>query len=129
MSLSTALASTADRAHTFTGDQARTSDILVSVAPAQPEFVEMVHIRTFSFDPCSTEDLDAFLLSLTLTGPSMGHVPDGTVSVLESNGEALLKLLKGKGLSCNYDSSWVPSTESWIADFYNPPKRDQDDWN
>lgn len=129
MSLSTEIARTADRAHTVSGDQARTSDIIVSVAPAQPEIVEMVHIRTFSFDPYSTEDLDAFLLSLTLTGPSMGHVPDGTVSVIESNGEALLKLLTAKGLTFKYESSWVPNTEAWISDFYNPPKRDQDEWN
>lgn len=50
-------------------------------------------------------------------------------SLAPDNGEALLKLLTAKGLSFKYERSWVPSIESWIADFYNPPKPDQDEWN
>ena len=89
----------------------------------------MVHIRTFSFDPLSMDDLDAFNLALTLSGPCIGVCADGTVSVLESQGEALLVLLKAKGLDFKYESSWTPGTEAWITDFYAPPFRDQDDWH
>lgn len=98
-------------------------------ANGQPEFVEMVHIRTFHFEEGSTDDLDAFILALKFDAPCIGMVQDETVTVLESNGEALLKLLKAADISCKFESSWVPSTEEWIDQFYNPPARDQDDWH
>ncbi len=108
---------------------------LLASLPAEPAvatpttFVEMVHVRTFFFDPISCDDIDAFQLATTLEGPCIGVVADGTVTVLESNGEAVLKLLKDAGLDFTYESGWVPSTEEWIDDFRNPPRRDQDDWH
>lgn len=125
-----ALAHTADRARPFVASApASTNPVLASVAPAQPECVEMVHIRTFAFDPLSMDDLDGFNLALTLAGPCVGICAEGTVSVLESQGEALMSLLKAKGFNFKYESGWVPSTEDWIADFYCAPVRDQDNWH
>ena len=92
-------------------------------------FVEMVHVRTFFFDPCSCDDVDAFQLATTLDGPCIGIVADGTVTLLERNGEAVLRMLKAAGIDFRYESSWVPSTDEWIEEFRNPPRRDQDDWH
>jgi hypothetical protein len=89
----------------------------------------MTHIRTFFFDPISTDDIDAFSLALTLPGPCVGIIADGTVAVLEGNGEALMSLLKSRALDFKYESGWVPSTSSWLADFYAAPDRDQDNWH
>ena len=89
----------------------------------------MVHVRTFFFDPISCDAIDAFQLAPTLEGPCVGILPDGTVTVLESFGEAFLKVLKDAGLDFSYESGWVPSTDEWIDDFRNPPRRDQDDWH
>lgn len=98
-------------------------------ANAQPEFVEMVHVRTFRFDENSNDDLDAFLLAIKLDGPCTGMVGDSTVTVIESNGELLMGRLKAAGISFKYESNWVPSTEEWIESFYQPPVRDQDNWH
>ncbi len=124
-----ALARTAESARPIFTPTAPTGPAFGSVAPAQPEFVEMTHIRTFFFDPISTDDIDAFSLALTLPGPCVGMIADGTVAVLEANGEALMSLLKGRALDFKYESSWVPSTSSWLADFYAAPDRDQDNWH
>lgn len=125
-----AFARSADCALPFVAPAMPATDLIgAPAAPAQPEFVEMVHIRTFAFDPLSMDDLDAFNLALTLSGPCIGVCADGTVSVLESQGEALLGLLKAKGLDFKYESSWIPGTEDWITQFYAPPVRDQDDWH
>lgn len=102
---------------------------LSAAATAPLAFVEMVHVRTFHFDPCSCDDVDAFQLATTLDGPCIGIVADGTVTLLESNGEAVLQMLKAAGIDFSYESSWVPSTEEWIEEFRNPPRRDQDDWH
>lgn len=124
-----ALARTAERARPIVTPTPPTASALVSVALPEPDFVEMVHIRTFFFDPISTDDIDGFSLALTLPGPCVGIIADGTVTVLDGNGEALMSLLKGRALDFKYESSWIPSTSPWLADFYAAPARDQDNWH
>ena len=57
------------------------------------------------------------------------EIREDRIVVLETEGEAAMKLLRQAGFEFTYESFWVPMTEYWLSIDEDAHERDVDNWH